>query len=451
MAATAPAATPPLDALLNTLASTCPEAVSAGEAGPTLQLSPLGRSVFDAAVRAALARLAADAADAGAPLMEHAPVGGGGAPALPRLLDLVVGLGGSGAVDQGKERRERESERRKKGGGQARSLPPQPPHPLIPLPSTATALAAIEDAVDLAPSTSDAGAVFAWVEAAHGAGRLGPPAYTADRAKLALLRTANALLRRASRLAAPGLRGRALLFLARACPLADKSGLNLLGAINTAHPLALPPVPPGATDCGGRPIDARLYAAFWGLQAAFQDPYSLARSAEAWKGFVGGVLDVLAAYKATPFSVGAATGGGGGEGEGGQAGAAAVVTAAAAPTPPAAPPPTPAPDPGVVAYLAAPALFPLQLADPAARRPVLIQALITLGALRHLPPRVAAGLPGGGGGLAGPALAEASALEASLFAELARTPPGGAALADGVAAALAGEAAWAAWRSGSVL
>ena len=102
MAATAPAATPPLDALLNTLASTCPEAVSAGEAGPTLQLSPLGRSVFDAAVRAALARLAADAADAGAPLMEHAPVGGGGAPAAAGTARGAAGRGPAAARGRGR-------------------------------------------------------------------------------------------------------------------------------------------------------------------------------------------------------------------------------------------------------------------------------------------------------------------------------------------------------------
>jgi len=303
---------------------------------------------------------------------------------------------------------------------------------------TATGLAALEDAVDLAPSAADAGAVFAWVEAAHGAGRLGPPAYAADRAKLALLRTANALLRRASRVAAPGLRGRALLFLARACPLADKSGLNLLGAVNTGHPLRAPSVPDGAADCGGRPIDASLYATFWGLQAPFQDPYSLVKAPSAWTAFAAGLREVLAAYKATPFSVGAATGKGSGGGGGGGVGDA-----------PAAPPPpptttTPAPDPGVVEYLAAPALFPLQLADPAARRPVLLQALITLHALRHLPPRVAAAAPGGG--LTGPAAAEASALEASLYAELARTPPDGPSVAAGVAAALAGEGGWSAWK-----
>ena len=443
-AATAPPSTPPLDALLASLTSTCPSAVSPSDAGPTLNLSPLGRSVFDAALRVVLARLAGDAADAGEPLMEHAPAGSGEAAALPRLLDLVVGLGGSGAVDQGKGA----WERGEGGGGAAPSRPPSststsPLTPSLSLP--ATALAAIEDAVDLAPSSADAGAVFAWVEAAHGGGRLGPPAYAADRAKLALLRTSNALLRRASRVAAPGLRGRALLFLARACPLADKSGLNLLGGLNAAHPLAVPPVPPGAADTGGRPIDGPLYDSFWGLQASFQDPYSLVRSPGAWAAFAGGVRAVLAAYLATPFAVGAPAAGAAG-GAAAPGGPPPVPGAAA----PAVPPPsaTLAPDPGVVEYLAAPPLFPLQMADPGARAPVLIQALITLHALRHLPPRVAAAVPGGG--LGGPAAGEAAALEAALLAELARTPPGGKALAAGVAAALAGEGAWSAWKHARV-
>ena len=309
----------------------------------------------------------------------------------------------------------------------------------------ATALAAIEDAVDLAPSVADAGAVLAWVEAAHGAGRLGPGAgFAADRAKLGLLRTANALLRRASRVDAAGLRGQSLLFLARACPLADKSGLNLLGGVNGGHPVRVPPVPPGAADCGGRPIDARLYDTFWGLQPAFQDPHSLVTVPGAWAAFTDGLRSVLAAYRDTPFAVGAATqlsavtAGGGSEGGGGKGGGASAPTSA----------PAPATTPPVVEYLAAPALFPLQLADPAARRPVLLQALIVMHALRHLPPKVAAAAAAGGGppgGMAG----EATALEAALFAELARTPPDGPAVAAGVAAALAGEGGWSGWKHAS--
>lgn len=89
---------PPVEALVSTLASTCPAVVDEGR----LHLpSPHDRAVFDTALRSAIAAAATDAAEAGAPLMEHAPAGGGGAPGLPRLLDLAVSLGGSGAVDQG--------------------------------------------------------------------------------------------------------------------------------------------------------------------------------------------------------------------------------------------------------------------------------------------------------------------------------------------------------------
>lgn len=105
MAATAPATTTkPVDALVSTLASTCPALVADKDGTPTLHLpSASARALFDASLRSSLAGLAADAADAGTPIMEHVPAGGGGAPALPRLLDLALELGGSGAVDQGED------------------------------------------------------------------------------------------------------------------------------------------------------------------------------------------------------------------------------------------------------------------------------------------------------------------------------------------------------------
>jgi hypothetical protein len=40
--------------------------------------------------------------------------------------------------------------------------------------------------------------------------------------------------------------------------------------INCGLPLVIDDVAPNAVDSGGEPVDARLYATFWGLQAVFK-------------------------------------------------------------------------------------------------------------------------------------------------------------------------------------
>eukprot|EP00955_Chlamydomonas_euryale_P044770 352965-Chlamydomonas_euryale.AAC.34 len=64
--------------------------------------------------------------------------------------------------------------------------------------------------------------------------------------------------------------GRILVFIARVYPLSDKSGLNLHGAVNQGLPLPIDSVAPDALDVSSQPVDAKLYAMFWGLQAAFK-------------------------------------------------------------------------------------------------------------------------------------------------------------------------------------
>jgi hypothetical protein len=61
--------------------------------------------------------------------------------------------------------------------------------------------------------------------------------------------------------------GRVLVFLARALPLFDKSGVNQSGNINERLLLSLDEVAEGAVDTNGQPIDGAFYRTFWGLQA----------------------------------------------------------------------------------------------------------------------------------------------------------------------------------------
>ncbi len=58
-----------------------------------------------------------------------------------------------------------------------------------------------------------------------------------------------------------------LVFLSRALPLFDKSGVNQSGNTNERLPLGLDEVAEGAVDSAGQPIDGAFYRTFWGLQA----------------------------------------------------------------------------------------------------------------------------------------------------------------------------------------
>ena len=51
----------------------------------------------------------------------------------------------------------------------------------------------------------------------------------------------------------------------------------------------------GTLDSDGQAIDAPLYAAFWGLQAAFQAPYA-AMEPSRWAATIADVKRVLAAF-----------------------------------------------------------------------------------------------------------------------------------------------------------
>ncbi|GLI69388.1 hypothetical protein VaNZ11_013989 [Volvox africanus] len=118
-------------------------------------------------------------------------------------------------------------------------------------------------------------------------------------AKLALLRMSNMLFRRLSKAYDVRLCGRLLIFISRCYELNDKSGLNVVGALNGGLTLPVDEVEPGAVDSIGEQIDRRLYTCFWGLQAIFQNPTQVLQPAVYGKVMadMSLVLDEFAAIK----------------------------------------------------------------------------------------------------------------------------------------------------------
>ncbi|KAK9470948.1 THO complex subunit 1 transcription elongation factor-domain-containing protein [Dipodascopsis tothii] len=83
-----------------------------------------------------------------------------------------------------------------------------------------------------------------------------------------IIRFCNAILRRLSATQGSTFAGKVLMFLARAFPLSELSGLNQRGEFNVANTTTWDPpqsLPAGAAD-------AEAYATFWGLQQAFANP-----------------------------------------------------------------------------------------------------------------------------------------------------------------------------------
>ena len=52
----------------------------------------------------------------------------------------------------------------------------------------------------------------------------------------------------------------------------------------------------GATDSSGHPIDRDFYRTFWGLQAVFQQPYSIIEPS-AWAAATGSINRVIAEFR----------------------------------------------------------------------------------------------------------------------------------------------------------
>ena len=442
--------------------------------------SPESRSAYDLALRSALSRAIASALQNGEPVMEHDASGSAAssnASTVRRLLCVA-----SGAATPAKSSSADTSA------------------------ATATLFSALEDLLEGTP-VDQAPEAFAALEkaASEPLQRLGW-----DRCKLPLLRACNGLLARASRRRSPRDCGRVLLFLARAAPLGDKSGLNLMGTCNSAsHPVPVEEVDDGEkqqVDSSGEKIDGELYKKFWRLQGALQSPLptllvpssssggtssikgeaaaasAASPEAAAWAEFQSSVRAVLEAFRKTPVAVDAAGGSKIGiiaassssasaaELKGGRrlgsASAKRRSEGGGGDAPPTPPPPSPSSSAAVgVSYLSSPSIFGLQLRDGAVRRHFLVQVLIALHALAHPPQRLGGGAAAAAAtaGAASSAttaaqkvspprarqLAEAASLEALVISSLELVPPEGKKYAAAVRAALSREGSWASWKGGN--
>ena len=313
----------------------------------------------------------------------------------------------------------------------------------------ATPFFLLEDLFD-ATVISEAEVLFNLVEARAAA--LAPfltPEPKFQRAKLALIRSCNELLRRLSKSKNTNFRGRVLMFMAYTFPLAERSGVNLKGASapssveieaegagDDADAMQVDAAPAEAAEAAGAAgaVNYGFYATFWGLQQAFADPGKQVIQT-VWPGLVERlqtVLEVFGSFSgsddvtdeggvAEPDAAeGTSGGGGGGEAKAGELpeGAALEVYFAK--------------------FLTSAKLMTLQLRDGYFRRHVLVQILIflqTVGTERKGVPPLTAGQR-----------QQADALQARCFELLRAIPPGGARFANAVTMMLEREEHWIKWK-----
>ena len=313
-----------------------PELVLNADGAPETPLSTDDKALVEHALCRVLYRLIEAAGDARVAFMSY--VGGsgsgkssegraGGAPSLPRLLDLSLFISEAGICDHG------------------------------------VVFTVLEQLVE-ACTISDCERVFTWVESRRGL-------LSADalwkRGKLIMLRTCNELLRRLSKTHDTVLRGRVLLLLSSLYALSERSALNLAGNYNRANITALDEMS-GArgggagddVDMGGGDeghtasvVDTAFYKTFWSLQIFFQQPPVALGTPGGWDTFftaLTAVLDNFETHQLDHQSVG-----------GGMTSASADVDVLGP------------------KYLTAAPLLQLQLRDPTFRRHFLVQCAILLG------------------------------------------------------------------------
>ncbi len=128
-----------------------------------------------------------------------------------------------------------------------------------------------------------------------------------------LTRLCNELMRRLSKTQNTVLCGRVLLLLAHLFPLAEKSALNLLGAVNKSNVTSFASTEEAAAILSaeeveggsGAGVDASFYRTFWNLCAFLQNPQSvISLPADKWSTFSGALETVLAALEAQPLREG---------------------------------------------------------------------------------------------------------------------------------------------------
>ena len=228
-------------------------------------LSVEGRAIVGHAALLVLDELVAAAADAEAPVLEHADG------AVPSLLAAALEWASATIAE----------------------------------PSLVFAM--VEDLV-AASTLADCEAVFTWLES-----NVDAVGTYFDKGKFALLRACNDLLRRLSKDADTVLCGRVVMLLAKLYPLSERSALNVTGKFNVGNVTEFEEAD-GQLDGTNGEVDAHFHEAFWGLQRLFNDPMKLlGGDASTFSDFTSGVGKALDAFEslplATPAEAGAAAGG----------------------------------------------------------------------------------------------------------------------------------------------
>ena len=133
--------------------------------------------------------------------------------------------------------------------------------------------------------------------------------------KLKLLQLCNRILQRCSQQLDTRFSGRILMFLASACPLSERSGVNVAGAFNEEN---VTEFEKNDDESGGdedgkkkkkttkmdvdeeqepQLLNYRLYRNFWKVQQYFADPHESLKSVEDWKTMLQSLEDVLETFE----------------------------------------------------------------------------------------------------------------------------------------------------------
>jgi len=312
--------------------------------------------------------------------------------------------------------------------------------------------------------------------------------------KNVLLRFCNGLLRRLSKSFDTEWCGKVLMFLTAACPLSERSAVNVKGEVNTDNVTAIEneevakfeadgvdEAEPGEGDEGRSQqpsADYETYSSLWGLQRWLASPHLALASAAEWGGFLGHAAAVLTAFERHGFKEHELAMGREAHEAQRRAEPGDCTGAADAPLGPSGSSSSGA----SCKYLTTSRLLRTQLVDPSLRLHLVTQVTIFLAHVRSsaVPnyaslvagkPRpatqaatAAAAAEGGGGGAAKEPVddaedrralepsaleADCAGLEARLAALLARTPPNGPDFARTLGHVVRHEAVWAEWKDKS--
>eukprot|EP00940_MAST-03C_sp_MAST-3C-sp2_P003442 g3442.t1 len=141
--------------------------------------------------------------------------------------------------------------------------------------------------------------------------------------KLSLLQLCNGLLQRCSQQLDTHFSGRILLFLSKACPLSERSGVNVTGSFNTKNKTVVDSNEDNDANfdskeqiSGGSSMDVvgeeageettpilnyRLHRNFWKIQEYFASPNTALESFDKWKDFLAALETTLSTFEGLPL------------------------------------------------------------------------------------------------------------------------------------------------------